>query len=101
FAKLAKKKDARPKGFMTQVVQNTEQVQALSDNLKEFSIIPIILFPSQKNEKSAKFLGLDLESYSKEFEELLRKSHEITGDVLLTSPNDFTGLNEFLGKTTF
>ena len=86
---------------MTQVVQNVEQVQALADNLKGFSVIPIILFPSQKNEKSAKFLDLDLESYGQEFEELLKKAHGITGDVLLTSPNDFTGLNELLGKTSF
>jgi hypothetical protein len=28
----------------------------------------------------------------------LDKTHEITKDVLLTSPNDFNGLNEFLGK---
>lgn len=101
FSKLKKKLDAGPKGFMTQVVQNTQQVQDLSDNLKGFSVIPIILFPSQKNEKSAGFLGVDLESYSQEFEELLKKAHKITGDVLITSPNDFTGLNEFLGKTTF
>ena len=100
FSKLGKKTDAGPRGFMTQVVQNVEQVQALADNLKEFSVIPIILFPSEKNEKSAKFLDLDLELYSQEFEEILKKSHEITGDVLLTSPNDFTGLNEFLGKTS-
>lgn len=100
FSKLRKKIDAKPKGFMTQVVQNIQQVQALSDNLREFSVIPIILFPSQKNEKSAKFLDLDLDSYSKEFEELLKEAHKITGDVLLTSPNDFTGLNEFLGKGT-
>ena len=100
FSKLGKKKDAKPKGFMTQVVQNIKQVQELSDNLKEFSIIPIILYPSQKNEKSAEFLDLDLESYSKKFEELLRKAHDITGDVLITSPNDFTGVNEFLSKTT-
>lgn len=101
FSKLEKKLNAKPKGFMTQVVQNIQQVQDLSDNLKEFSIIPIILFPSQKNERSAKFLNLDLESYSQGFEELLKKSHKITGDILITSPNDFTGLNEFLSKTTF
>ncbi|QDI89362.1 5,10-methenyltetrahydrofolate synthetase [Candidatus Nitrosopumilus sp. SW] len=100
FSKLGKKIDAKPKGFMTQVIQNIQQVQALSENLSKFSVIPIILFPSQKNEKSAKFLDLDLESYSKEFEELLKQTHKITGDVLLTSPNDFTGLNEFLDKTT-
>ncbi|MBI1663383.1 MAG: methylenetetrahydrofolate reductase [Nitrosopumilus sp.] len=101
FSKLEKKCETKPKGFITQVIQNIRQVQNLSDNLKEFSVIPIILFPSQKNEKSAKFLDLDLESYSKEFEELLKKSHEITGDVLITSPNDFTGLDEFLSKATF
>jgi homocysteine S-methyltransferase len=83
---------------MTQVVQNLEQVQNLSDNLKGFSIIPIILFPSEKNEKSAKFLNLDLSEYSQKFEELVKKTHEITGDVLITSPSDFNGLSKFLEK---
>ena len=98
FSKIGKKIDANPKGFMTQVIQNTEQIQSISDNLKGFSLIPILLYPSPKNEKSAKFLNLDLKSYSQKFEELLNKTHEITEDVLLTSPNDFNGLNEFLRK---
>ncbi|NNM36267.1 MAG: 5,10-methenyltetrahydrofolate synthetase [Nitrosopumilus sp.] len=98
FSKIGKKLESNPKGFMTQVIQNIEQVQNLSNNLKGFSIIPILLYPSPKNEKSAKFLNLDLESYSQEFEELLDKTHEITGDVLITSPSDFNGLNEFLNK---
>jgi len=83
---------------MTQAIQNIEQVQNLSDNLKGFSIIPILLYPSPKNEKTAKFLNLDLASYSQEFEELLKKTYEITGDILLTSPSDFSGLDEFLEK---
>ena len=99
FSKIGKKVDAKPKGFMTQVIQNIAQVQDLSENLKEFSIIPILLYPSPKNEKSAEFLNLDLAIYSQEFEELLKKTHEITGDVLLTSPSDFSGLNEFLEKS--
>ncbi|EIJ65011.1 hypothetical protein BD31_I0744 [Candidatus Nitrosopumilus salaria BD31] len=98
FSKIGKKIDARPKGFMTQVVQNIEQVQNLSENLKGFSVIPIILFPSEKNEKSAKFLNLDLAVYSKGFDEFVKKIHAITGDVLITSPSDFSGLNEFLEK---
>ena len=98
FSKIGKKIEARPKGFMTQVVQNIEQVQNLSENLKGFSVIPIILFPSEKNEKSAKFLNLDLAAYSKEFEGFVKKIHAITGDVLITSPSDFSGLNEFLEK---
>ena len=99
FSKIIKKLEANPKGFMTQVVQNTEQVQNLFNNLKGFSVIPIILFPSKKNEKSAKFLNLELASYSQEFEEFVKKVYEITGDVLITSPNDFNGLNEFLEKS--
>ena len=100
FSKIGKKLDANPDGFMTQVIQNIEQVQNLTDNLKGFPIIPILLYPSPKNEKSAKFLNLDLDTYSQKFEELLQKTQKITGDVLLTSPNDFNGLNEFLGKIT-
>ena len=98
FSKVGKKIEANPKGFMTQVIQNISQVQNLSENLKGFSIIPILLYPSPKNEKSAKFLNLDLELYSQRFEELLKRTHEITKDVLLTSPSDFSALDEFLGK---
>jgi len=98
FSKIGKKIKSKPKGFMTQVVQNIEQVQNLSDNLKGFSVIPIILFPSEKNGKSAKFLNLDLTVYRQGFEEFVKKIHVITGDVLITSPSDFRGLDEFLGK---
>ena len=101
FKKIGKKLDAHPKGFMTQVVQNIEQVKSLSENLKEFSIIPIILHPSPKNQKSAEFLNLDLSVYSKEFEELVKNAHDVTGDILLTSPSDFTSLNEFLEKFSY
>ncbi len=99
FSKIGKKLEANPKGFMTQVVENLEQVQNLSNNLKGFLVIPIILFPSEKNQKSAKFLNLEFSSHSQEFEEFVKKAHKITGDVLITSPSDFNGLNEFLEKS--
>ncbi|MDH3203464.1 MAG: methylenetetrahydrofolate reductase [Nitrosopumilus sp.] len=98
FSKIGKKIHANPKGFITQVVQNVQQVQNLSDSLKEFSVIPIVLFPSEKNAKSAKFLNLELSLYGQEFEKFVKDIHEITGDVLITSPNDFDGLNSFLEK---
>ena len=98
FLKIGKKIKANPKGFMTQVIQNIQQVQNLSDNLKEFSIIPIILFPSEKNQKSADFLGLNLEEYSNEFHKLVTETYKITEDVLITSPNDFNGLKDYLEK---
>ena len=96
FAKIGKKIKANPKGFMTQVVQNIQQVQNLSNNLKQFSIIPIILFPSEKNQKSADFLGLSLTEYSKEFDKFVKEIYKITEDILITSPNDFNGLNRYL-----
>ena len=96
FSKIGKKLDAKPKGFMTQVVQNLKQVQILEENLKGFSVIPIILFPSAKNQKSAKFLNLDLTSYSQGFEEFVKGAYKITGDILITSPSDFNGVNSFL-----
>ncbi len=98
FLKIGKKIKANPKGFMTQAVQNIEQVENLSNNLKEFLIIPIVLFPSEKNQKSANFLNLNLSEYSKEFHEFVKEAHRITGDVLITSPNDFNGLNDYLKK---
>ena len=96
FSKIGKKIKANPKGFMTQVVQNIQQVQNLSNNLKQFSIIPIILFPSEKNQKSADFLGLSLTEYSKEFDKFVKEIYKITEDILITSPNDFNGLNRYL-----
>jgi len=98
FAKIKKKLEATPKGFMTQVIQTSNQVQNIIDNLQGFSIIPIVLYPSEKNQVSAKFLNLDLAKYKENFEEFLSNVEKISGDVLITSPSDFTGLNQFLEK---
>ena len=89
---LQKKIEVGPKGFFTQVVQDLGQVQRLADRLSEFNIIPIILHPSEKNKRSAEFLGLDMNSYASEFDEFVRDVHRVTGDILITSPSDFAGL---------
>jgi homocysteine S-methyltransferase len=100
FSKIEKKLKVKPKGFITQVVQTVEQVQNLVDNLKGFSVIPIVLYPSEKNESSAKFLNLELEKYRDNFAEFLNQVHQISGDVLITSPRDFAGLNKFLENSS-
>lgn len=94
--KLGNKIDAGPKGFITQVIQSQDQVQGLQTKLSGFTVIPIILFPSEKNLKSAEFLGIDFATYGKNFEEFVSDAHATTGDILITSPNDFQGLKEFL-----
>lgn len=98
FSKITKKLDAKPKGFITQVIQDPDQVQNLVDNLKGFSVIPILLYPSEKNQRSAEFLNIDLTQYKDNFGEFLDKIKSITGDILITSPNDSKGLREFLEK---
>ena len=100
FSKIEKKLKVNPKGFMTQVIQSVEQVQNLVNNLKGYSVIPIILYPSEKNEASAKFLDVDLEKYRENFGKFLNQVHQIAGEVLITSPNDFSGLNKFLENSS-
>jgi homocysteine S-methyltransferase len=100
FEKIQKKITAEPKGFMTQVIHSTEQVQIIFDKLRHggFRIIPCVLLPTEKNENSAKFLELDWSSYKKDPANFIRQIHNITGDVLITSPNDFTFAKEVLKK---
>ncbi|MEK6864962.1 MAG: 5,10-methenyltetrahydrofolate synthetase, partial [Thermoproteota archaeon] len=87
-------------GFMTQVIHSTEQVQRISNKLRTrgFRIIPCILLPTEKNENSAKFLELDWSGYKENPANFIRQIHNIAGDVLITSPNDFTFAKETLKK---
>ena len=100
FEKIKKKIAAEPKGFMTQVIQSTEQAQRIFDKLRHrgFRIIPCILLPSEKNKNSAKFLELDWSCYKENPANFIKQIHSITGDVLITSPNDFTFAKETLKK---
>jgi len=100
FDKIQKKIEVEPTGFITQVIHSIDEVSRISDKLKPqgFKIIPCILLPSEKNKKSAQFLKLDWSSYKNSLVEFIKKIHEITGDVLITSPNDFKGAQETLKK---
>jgi homocysteine S-methyltransferase len=91
FEKIQKKINASPRGFMTQVVHSVEQVKRISNELrpKGFRIIPCVLLPSEKNQSSAKFLNLDWSEYKEEPKKFIKQIHEIAGDVIITSPNDF------------
>ncbi|MXX20448.1 MAG: 5,10-methenyltetrahydrofolate synthetase [Cenarchaeum sp. SB0661_bin_35] len=96
YAHMKTKIDARPHGFMTQVVQNYSQVQDIVANLPDFDIIPIVLYPSPKNHKAASFLQIDMSQYADEFPSFVNRIHDLTGDVLLTSPGDHASLYKFL-----
>ena len=100
LAKIQKKIKAKPKGFFTQVVSSKAMVQRMTDYLKPsgFRIIPCLLLPSEKNSKSAEFLKIDWSDYKNNFLEFAHQIHELTGDILISSPNDFKGAHETLSK---
>jgi 5,10-methylenetetrahydrofolate reductase len=100
FDKIQKKIDAEPTGFMTQVIHSADEVSRISDKLKPsgFKIIPCVLLPSEKNEKSAQFLKLDWSEYKDSIIDFIKRIYQITGEVLITSPNDFNFAKDVLGK---
>ena len=100
FEKISKKINSAPNGFVTQVVYDPSQVKRIHDYLdpKNFKIIPCLLFPSPKNSRSAEFLNLDWSNYKNDFSSFVLEIENITGDVLLTSPNDFKGALDFLTR---
>ena len=100
FAKIQKKIDAKPTGFFTQVIHSKTQIEKISDILKPsgFKVIPCLLLPSQNNLKSAKFLKIDWSNYKEDITGFINEIHSITGDVLITSPNDFKRAYETISK---
>ena len=100
FTKIQKKINAKPKGFFTQVINSKALVQRITDylNPKGFRIIPCLLFPSEKNLKSAEFLNIDWSGYKDNFMLFVNEIHNLTHDILITSPNDFKGARASLSK---
>ena len=100
FAKIQKKINAKPRGFFTQIVNSKDMVQRMTDFLKPkgFRVIPCLLLPSEKNSKSAEFLKIDWSDYKNNFLEFAQQIHELAGDILISSPNDFKGAHETLSK---
>jgi homocysteine S-methyltransferase len=100
FDKIQKKIDAEPTGFITQVIQSIDEVSRIRDSLKPkgFKIIPCILLPSEKNEKSANLLHLNWSEYKNSVKDFIKQIHQIAGDVLITSPNDFNFAKNILGS---
>lgn len=100
FEKIHKKIEAQPRGFVTQVINSTDQITEIVDRLKPdgFRIIPCILLASDLNKKSADMLNLDWSGYSKDVVGFVKEVHKIAGDVLLSSPNDFKGALSLLSK---
>lgn len=101
YSGMAQKLAARPEGFITQVVQSPGQVSDMTARLPEFRILPIVLYPSPKNQKAAAFLGIDMAAYSDDFGRFVSRIHDAAGSVLVTSPGDYAALYEFLSANRY
>ena len=100
FAKIQKKIDAKPAGFVTQVIHSKDQVEKIVGRLRPngFKIIPCLLLPSKNNLKSAEFLKIDWSNYEENIIEFINEIHSIAGEILVTSPNDFKRAYETISK---
>jgi len=100
FAKIQKKIDAKPVGFVTQVIHSKDQVEKIVNYLRPngFKIIPCLLLPSKNNLKSAEFLKIDWSNYKENIIEFINEIHIIASEILVTSPNDFKRAHETLTK---
>ena len=98
FTKIQKKINANPTGFFTQVIHSKDQIEKISRELNDFTIIPCLLIPSENNLKSAKFLKIDWSNYKEDILGFINEIHSITDDVLSTSPNDFKRAYETISK---
>ena len=101
YVSMAPKLDAGPKGFITQVMQSPGQVESMVARLPKYDILPIVLYPSPKNQKAAAFLGIDMGVYSSGFGGFIRRIHDVAGNVLVTSPGDYASLYEFFSKNRY
>jgi len=79
FAKIQKKIDAKPVGFVTQVIHSKDQVEKIVNYLRPngFKIIPCLLLPSKNNLKSAEFLKIDWSNYEENIIEFINEIHSI------------------------
>lgn len=94
--KIQQKIDAEPYGFITQSINSLGLLQEIVDNVKPHGIkvVPCVMVPSPKNKESANMIDLDWSNYEKEIEPFIRRSHDMCGEVLVTSPNSFDdGIN--------
>jgi len=100
FSKIQKKIDAKPVGFVTQVIHSKDQVEKIVNYLRPngFKIIPCLLLPSKNNLKSAEFLKIDWSNYEENIIEFINEIHSIDSEILVTSPNDFKRAHETLTK---
>lgn len=86
------KLDAQPRALVTQSISSLYDLGEIVDLARPHGIkvVACIMVPSEKNEQSAKMIGLDWSGYKKEPAEFVKSAGRMAASVLLTSPNSFS-----------
>jgi len=90
-ALVQNKIEAKPDAFITQSIDSLESLKGIVEisHQNEIKVIACIMIPCQKNEASAKTIGLDWASYRSAPTDFIKEAGRIADEVLLTSPNSF------------
>ncbi len=88
---IEKKIDAEPYGLITQTISSINDLIKINDIASAYGIkvVPCIMIPSAKNKISADKLGLDWSSYESDPYSFIKEIHDISGEILMTSPMSF------------
>jgi 5,10-methylenetetrahydrofolate reductase len=88
---IQRKIDAKPNSFITQSIDSLETLRSIVDvsHRNKIKVIACIMIPCEKNEPSAKTIGLNWAGYKDTPIDFIKEAGRLADEVLLTSPNNF------------
>jgi len=97
---LQSKINAEPSFFITQCITSIKELIEIKNAVEphKIPIIACIMVPSEKNIKSAEWIGLDWTAYNQAPVDFIKQAGDIVEEVLITSPNSFKAGIEILEK---
>lgn len=95
---IQKKIDVKPNAFITQSIDSLEALRSIVDlsHQNKIKVIACIMIPCEKNEPSAKIIGLNWADYKDTPIDFIKEAGRLADEVLLTSPNSFNAAKQLL-----
>jgi 5,10-methylenetetrahydrofolate reductase len=95
---IQKKIDVKPNAFITQSIDSLEALRSIVDlsHRNKIKVIACIMIPCEKNEPSAKIIGLNWSDYKDTPIDFIKEAGRLADEVLLTSPNNFNAAIQLL-----
>lgn len=95
---IQRKIDARPNAFVTQSIDSLDALRSIVEisHRNKIRVIACIMIPCQKNEISARVIGLNWSEYKDSPISFIKEAGRLADEVLLTSPNSFSDAAKLL-----